>query len=128
MDIDDLRNEVSKIFLKSRNLFFNTGKGGAIEYDIQMRFAAFEVTHGREPNEEEANAIRDSVNPDDYEEGIYTVSPEGIRYDGLFDPEMKDGVYAIKSDGKFLIERWADGRRTDYKYIDEKEFNDLRNK
>lgn len=99
-----------------RKIVLNTGRSGAIMVTNSLRAAA-----GLPPltKEEESK----------FEPGTYRLSARGgIEYLGLFDPDRKDGKYAVKQGSNYQVEVWSGGKRISYTPISEEEFNDFKKK
>jgi len=60
-------------------------------------------------------------------DGVYEISTKnGLKYLGWYDSEMKDGVYAFKSnDGVYSVEAFRNHWRTHYKEITKSEFEEI---
>lgn len=127
--IELLETELKKLFenrSNQRNIHMMTGPGGAAFGTSCFEIATKEFLLGRELSEEEKQAIHAEVESRDWQPGAYEVSDQGIKYLGLFDKNMKDGMYAIESDGKYYVERWENGARVEWEEISEERFEELK--
>lgn len=118
MKKEDIESYLKETFDKGRQIYLFTGRGGAMEFEVQCRILA-----GK--NEDTA---RKEVEAMIWEDGAYTSNPVtgALEYRGLFDSSMPDGHYGIIRHGLYYIEHWEHGQRVNYKIVSEEEFNKLK--
>lgn len=129
INVEFLKSELEKMFesrSNQRSIRMMTGPGGAAFGTSCFEIATKEFLLGRELSEEEKQAIHTEVESRDWQPGTYEVSDDGVKYLGLFDKDMKDGMYAIKSDDKYYVERWKNGARVEWEEISEEKFEELK--
>lgn len=111
----------------SRKVIAKTGRGGAIFYKIRELESIQKEILGRKLTNIEKEEIKNQVESQIWEDGMYTISTEkGLEYDGLWSDDDFTGNICIKRHGNYYVEKWVDGYRSEYKIISKEEFEELK--
>lgn len=119
LTLEDIEGYLTGVFNQidtSRNIEMRTGRGGAIQNEIEVRKLL---------SDKPEQQIIDEVNAMIWEDGVYLINSTGCHYQGLWDDEKPDGQILVKRYGNWYIENWISGYRNKYAIISESEANKI---
>lgn len=116
--IEDLKKAFKDYKPNDKHIMW-TGRQGAILMEVSLR----EAFSGRKFTDEERVAVTKQVEESQaWEDGMYEIGGDPpIKYLGLEDQDRPDGDVLVKVRGKWYVERWKNGWRTDYAIISEED-------